>query len=354
MILVTTISSTADRDSNDTSGCAESDLLDSDSDSLNSEDINLDIMSTSQFLFLPEGTHSPVLDLGSLTTILSDDEEDDVYLTPSSSIQLSSVLSSSHSPEGSIPTITVITPETEISYARETFSPSLISHLLPAQFKDQQFVKVLEGDAVVVLEELTEFLWIVRVCRTQMIGIIPAWNIEGELERIARINMTFNGRVSSPLAEFTSPLSSPSSLSSESESSVTNNSTPTSPSSVTDDRSSALEATIESLYVADESFYGANKVREGHGPKSVGFVSTRPQSVYRYPSETYIHGEYDEAEPDDHQFSISTYWSYGWVEGDEEDHISEDFVRKPPDFIADTKSKTRRGRKRNRKRVPTI
>jgi hypothetical protein len=113
-----------------------------------------------------------------------------------------------------------------------------------------------------------------------------------------------------------------------------------------------MEATIESLYVADESFYQTSTMRQVHGLKTVGFASTRPQSVFRYPPETYIHDECDESEPESQQhIAVTTNWSHGWLEGDGEDFISQDFAA---DGAVETKYKTKRGRKRNRKRVPVI
>lgn len=331
---------------------SESSPVSSDSDSLDSEDNNLDMMSASQFLLLSKGDDPPVMDFDALETILSDDEDDN-DLTPTPSVCLSSTVSSisSHSLEGSIPTITVITPDTEISYARDSYSPSLISHLLPPHFTEREFVNVLEGDALVVVDELTEYLWVVRVCRTEMVGMIPAWNVEGELERIARINMELNGRTSSPVAEFASPIGSPSSLSSECGSSGASSSTPTTPSLTSEDRPSGLEDTIEPLYVADESFYQTKRVRKVHGRRSVGFISTRPQVVFRYPSETYIHDEWDESELESH-VTIATDWYCDWLEGDEDDCIPDEAAIFQAEAAVDTKRKPRRGRKRNRNRAP--
>jgi len=359
----TTILSITDRDSDSAASetdSTKSSLSGPESVSLDSEDLETTTMSMSQFLFLPSQdagisrSSSSALDFGSLETISSDDE-DDHYLTPQSSIHLSSSSSSisSHPREASIPTITVITPDTEVSYARESYSASSISHLLPSHFKEHHFVNVFEGDALIVLEELTEFLWIVRVCRTQMAGIIPAWNVEGEFERIARINMGFNSRMASPVSDFISPLGSPSSVSSGTSSS--SSSASTSPSSTVDDNDdcvSALEVTIESLYVADESLYRANKLRH----KSVGFLSTRPLSVYRYPADTYLHNEeqLEEYGKEGHHHTAITPWLDGWLEDEDEDYASEDIVVHLANPSADPKKrKARRGRKRSKKRVPS-
>ena len=164
MTVNTAITTIMDGSSDAASDCdstkSESSPVDSDSDSLDSDDINLDMMSASQFLLLSKGDDPLVMDFDALETILSDDEDDN-DLTPTPSVCLSSTVSSisSYSLEGSIPTITVITPDTEISYARDSYSPSLISHLLPPHFTEREFVNVLEGDALVVVEELTEYLW---------------------------------------------------------------------------------------------------------------------------------------------------------------------------------------------------
>jgi len=313
----------------------KSSSADSDSDSLDSDDIDLDRMSTSQFLYLPKE------DLLQLDPILSDDDEDSDP-TPTSSTHLSlSVSTISPRPlEQSVPTITIITPETEISYARDSYSPSAITHLLPPHLTEAQFVTVLQGDALAVIQELTDYLWIVRVCRTDAVGIIPAWNVEGELERVARLNMEVNGRVSSPV---TSPQGSPSS----SEGSSSEGSTPTTPSSTSDEPSSFLE---DSVYVADQSYYRPTKARRVQGVKSVGFVSAKPQVVFRYPSETYIHGQWDDSVKVEDRIATSAIWSHGWLESDEDSPIEDNIM--DPEASTGMKRKTRRGRKRDRRWMP--
>lgn len=348
--------SVSDTDSIKSTSSSENDSDSSDS-SLDSEDINLESMSSSQFLILPKGDS---------ISLNSDDQlfqSLDGGMTPTASICISSSTNSLDSldddptPTSSIcipspakpaPAISTSTHEREISYARDPYSASSISHLLPSHLKEDQFVNVSEGDALIVLQELTEFLWseyrcfsisdpdltrctVVKVCRTETIGIIPAWNVEGELERVARINMELNGRVrrparlfciwtdyscmiiqvSTPVVEIGSPLSS----SSDGESSV-----PTTPVSSIDDHSPILAE------------FRPIKVRK-MGPRSVGFQPAKPQVMFRYPSERFIQSEVVDEVP--------VGWSCGWLEGDEESVLGVVAVPKTP----------RRGRKRNRKRV---
>ena len=81
-----------------------------------------------------------------------------------------------------------------IHYTREKFPSSSIS-FLAAQFAREP-VTVEEDDRVVILDEVSEFALRVRVLRTGEVGVIPAWNVEGALERLARLNMIFNEVVS--------------------------------------------------------------------------------------------------------------------------------------------------------------
>lgn len=49
---------------------------------------------------------------------------------------------------------------------------------------------------MIVLDEITEHALRVRVVETGEVGLLPAWDIEGALERLARLNMEFNEAVS--------------------------------------------------------------------------------------------------------------------------------------------------------------
>ena len=51
-------------------------------------------------------------------------------------------------------------------------------------------------ERVVLLDEVSEFAVRVRVCRTGEVGLLPAWNVEGALERLARLNMVLDEQVS--------------------------------------------------------------------------------------------------------------------------------------------------------------
>ena len=51
------------------------------------------------------------------------------------------------------------------------------------------------GERVELLEEVDEYAVRVRVLRTGKVGLIPAWNTEGALDRLTRINTAFNEAV---------------------------------------------------------------------------------------------------------------------------------------------------------------
>jgi len=51
---------------------------------------------------------------------------------------------------------------------------------------------------VIVLDEITEHALRVRVVETGEVGLLPAWDIEGALERLARLNMEFNEAATCP------------------------------------------------------------------------------------------------------------------------------------------------------------
>lgn len=146
--------------SSDTESIKSSSSGDSDSDSsLDSEDINLNAMTSSQFLILPEGD-SDSIKFETLETIEPMEDDDP---TPTSSVCISSISSSTVSAvsQTSLKVAVPVSkrPEIELSYARDSYSPSSISHLLPSHLKEDQFVTVQEGDALVVLQELTDYLW---------------------------------------------------------------------------------------------------------------------------------------------------------------------------------------------------
>jgi len=308
--------------SSDTESIKSSSSGDSDSDSsLDSEDITLGAMSSSQFLILPKGD-SDSMKFETMETI-ERLEDDDPTLT--SSVCISSISSSTVSAvsQTSVKPTVPVRPEIELSYARDPYSPSSISHLLPSHLKEDQFVTVEEGDALVVLQELTDYLWIVRVCRTESIGIIPAWNVEGEFERIARINMELNARVLTPVAEF--PPTDPQSSSSEDDS-------PTTPSSDSSPfRDSARPTKVRKL-------------------RSVDFAASQRKVMFRYPSERYVSGEWEQTPAPVTPTPES--WYHGWIEGEEgEEMVPVATIPAPVEPVPVKQKVCRRGRKRNRKRV---
>jgi hypothetical protein len=84
----------------------------------------------------------------------------------------------------------------ELCYALEDFGPeNMKSWCLPDFVSSDVFAVVKGGDAVDFIEEFNEFFWLVWVHRTEKAGVIPAFNIEGQLEREARQNKEVNEKV---------------------------------------------------------------------------------------------------------------------------------------------------------------
>ncbi|KAH9889847.1 hypothetical protein C8Q73DRAFT_747611 [Cubamyces lactineus] len=83
-----------------------------------------------------------------------------------------------------------------IYYTKDEF-PSSSSGFLPPPFSREP-VQVKAGDRVELLEEVDEYAVRVRVLRTGNVGLIPAWNTEGALDRLTRINTAFNEAATCP------------------------------------------------------------------------------------------------------------------------------------------------------------
>lgn len=86
-----------------------------------------------------------------------------------------------------------------VHYVRENF-PSEHSTYLSQPFRKEP-IMVAAGDRVAVLEELSEYAVRVRSLRDGQVGVVPSWNIEDALERLARLNMGLNEIVTSPDGE---------------------------------------------------------------------------------------------------------------------------------------------------------
>ncbi|KAI0352665.1 hypothetical protein OH77DRAFT_779035 [Trametes cingulata] len=81
-----------------------------------------------------------------------------------------------------------------IYYTKDEF-PS--SSFLPPPFSREP-VQVQAGERVELLEEVDEYAVRVKVLRTGKTGLIPAWNTEGALDRLTRINTAFNEAATCP------------------------------------------------------------------------------------------------------------------------------------------------------------
>lgn len=128
----------------------------------------------------------PIL-LGTMPTIRKDDREDltldleSPYPSPQGLSELSWVTAAKDSAEG-------------IHYVREKFPNENLTYL--SQPFRREPITVDAGDKVAVLEELSEYAVRVRSLRDGAVGVVPSWNIEDALERLARLNMEFNEIVS--------------------------------------------------------------------------------------------------------------------------------------------------------------
>ncbi|KAL7280080.1 hypothetical protein ACG7TL_006495 [Trametes sanguinea] len=82
-----------------------------------------------------------------------------------------------------------------VHYTKDDF-PS--SSFLPPPFSREP-VEVQAAERVELLDEVDEYAVRVRVLRTGKVGLIPAWNIEGALDRLTRINTAFNEAATCPV-----------------------------------------------------------------------------------------------------------------------------------------------------------
>lgn len=82
-----------------------------------------------------------------------------------------------------------------VHYTLEPF-PSPGSTVLPPPFRDEP-LQVAGGARVALLDEVGQHTVRVRLLDGGgAVGLLPAWNLEGALERLARLNMEFNEAVS--------------------------------------------------------------------------------------------------------------------------------------------------------------
>ncbi|KAI0076304.1 hypothetical protein K474DRAFT_1272059 [Panus rudis PR-1116 ss-1] len=60
-------------------------------------------------------------------------------------------------------------------------------------------LEVKRGDQIVILEEVSTFTLRVKLLKSGAIGLLPLWNTEDPLERLARLNMQFNEAATCPV-----------------------------------------------------------------------------------------------------------------------------------------------------------
>ncbi|KAH9924281.1 uncharacterized protein BXZ73DRAFT_103571 [Epithele typhae] len=82
-----------------------------------------------------------------------------------------------------------------ICYTKDAF-PS--SSFLPPPF-NREPVHVEPSERVEIIDDVDEYAVRIRVLRTGAVGLIPAWNTEGALERLTRMNTAFNEAATCPV-----------------------------------------------------------------------------------------------------------------------------------------------------------
>ncbi|GJE98488.1 hypothetical protein PsYK624_147200 [Phanerochaete sordida] len=83
-----------------------------------------------------------------------------------------------------------------IHYVKERFPSEHVSYLSPPFRKEP--IQVEPNEKVVLLDEVSDFAVRVRKLDDGTVGVVPAWDIEDPLERLARLNMELNEIVTSP------------------------------------------------------------------------------------------------------------------------------------------------------------
>ncbi|KAH9846118.1 hypothetical protein C2E23DRAFT_891182 [Lenzites betulinus] len=260
-----------------------------------------------------------------------------------------------------------------IFYTKEAF-PS--SSFLPPPFSREP-VRVQGGERVELLEEVDEYAVRVRVLRTGETGLIPAWNTEGALDRLTRINTAFNEAATCPVearalrrrfsesaalssssedahpapaedpslahthsrcipfaarVRFGDYYANPSALDDSSSGSGSDSDDPDSPLSPARGRTLLSEPGVyraQARTLEDGISGSADSARASPGGrKSVVFPPTeRPQVVFRYPSEELVGAFREEREEHEEGESDEEWWWRGWeeplaeLESEEEDAL---------------------------------
>ncbi|KAI0822024.1 hypothetical protein BC628DRAFT_714612 [Trametes gibbosa] len=276
-----------------------------------------------------------------------------------------------------------------IYYTKDEF-PS--SSFLPPPFSREP-VRVQGGERVELLDEVDEYAVRVRVLRTGETGLIPAWNTEGALDRLTRMNTAFNEAATCPVEaralrrrfsesaamgcsseDDAHPSAAAAAAAPSADPSLAHTHARCIPfatrvrfgeyyanpsacddsgsSSDSDDPDSPVSSPARGrLLHAQPGVYRAqSRTREEEGGitgsadsaraspggrKSVVFPSTeRPQVVFRYPSEELAGAFHEERSEDEESEGDEEWWWHGWEEPLEEDS-------------ADGEEEERRGRARD-------
>ncbi|KZT11915.1 uncharacterized protein LAESUDRAFT_719857 [Laetiporus sulphureus 93-53] len=272
----------------------------------------------------------PALDGSSSSSFLNwrNDAENNSFLpslvSPSSSFDSDSPLSPLEPASPSLtPTLTWETAAADaaagVHYVMETFP--VPGSMVGPPFRNEP-IQVNTGARVVVLDEVGDHALRVRALDTDNVGLLPRWNVEGALERLARLNMEFNEAATCPAERSLYRRSSgkDSNISARDEQALAHSHDRCIPFSerlpfYSVDDYDYDDGGGEDLY--ERSMYAAEpKVQRPR--KSVGFAQVERPIVFRYPSQALVEAYYGTAEEQEELGSDEEgekeWWWAGWEE----------------------------------------
>jgi len=184
-----------------------------------------------------------------------------------------------------------------VHYVKERFPSEHVSYLSPPFRKEP--IQVEANDKVVLLDEVSDFAVRVRKLGDGRVGVVPAWDIEDPLERLARLNMEFNEIVTSPSSPgfhrtFTTSLP---------------NETFVRSASLDDKTGTAPDGVMSSPEMGSDDDLPATPTSLGPAPRKlearkVEFAQTPQKTIFRYLQPEHLDPDIDGDEP----------WWDGWEE----------------------------------------
>ncbi|CCM03562.1 uncharacterized protein FIBRA_05698 [Fibroporia radiculosa] len=206
-----------------------------------------------------------------------------------------------------------------IHYVLEPFPP-VGSTVIGPPYRNEP-LRVDADAQILVLEEVGEHALRVRVVETGEIGLLPAWDIEGALERLARLNMEFNEAATCPAERKNLERGRQTYMSGVSSSLAHSHDRCISFSErltyqIHEDSEDDDHESVNVFEIKKSSALVTSKRKA----KSVGFASTERGKVFRYPSEALIHAYYGEPDENEQpQERDAEWWWAGWESEDEID-----------------------------------